>query len=77
MARQVFWAQVAKMQFISARPQVKYVFWDFIILFDLSYSSGKNEVLFVKIGTGVLDLWLKTTSDLVATSPIYLQKLVV
>ena len=33
------------------------IFLDFIILLDLSHYSGENEVLFVKIGARVLNLW--------------------
>ena len=32
-----------------------------MVLVDLSYDSGKNEVLFVKIGAMVLDLQLGTS----------------
>ena len=32
--------------------------WDIIILLDSSYDSKENEVLFVKIGARVLELWL-------------------
>ena len=38
------------------------IFLDFIILLDLSHYSGENEVLFVKIGARVLDLWLDMSS---------------
>ena len=37
-------------------------FKDFIILLDLYYDPEENEVLFVKIGAKVLDLWLDTSS---------------
>ena len=33
-----------------------------MILFDLSYDSWENEVLFVKIEARVLDVWLDTSS---------------
>ena len=33
-------------------------FLDFMILLDSSNDSGENEVLFVKIGARVPDLWL-------------------
>ena len=36
-------------------------FGDAMILVDSSYDSGKNEVLFVKIGAMVLDLQLDTS----------------
>ena len=58
LAGYVFWAQVAQMWFLDPIPQDQDIFWDFIILLYLSYDSGENEVLFVKIGAGVLDLWL-------------------
>ena len=31
-----------------------------MILFDLRYDSVKTEVLFMKIGAWILDLWLDT-----------------
>ena len=34
------------------------MFLDIMVLANLSYDSGKNEVTFVKIGTMVLDLQL-------------------
>ena len=37
-------------------PRLK-KFWNFIMLLDLSCNSWKNEVLFVKIGTRVLQIW--------------------
>ena len=40
------------------------IFWDFIILLDLSYDSGENVVMFVKIGARVPELWLDTSSGL-------------
>ena len=33
-----------------------------MILFDLSYDSSENDVLFVKIEARVLDVWLDTSS---------------
>ena len=53
----VFWAQVVQMQFLSPTPQGQEIFWDLMILFDLSYDSEENEVLFVKNGAMVLELW--------------------
>ena len=41
----------------SQAPRSRH-FCNFMILLDLSYLSLKNEVLFVKIGAMVLDLWL-------------------
>ena len=49
---------------VASRPQAPksifffFFFWDFIILLDCSHNSWENEVLLVKIGTKVLDLWL-------------------
>ena len=60
MARYVFWAQVAQMYFLGPKPQGHKIFWKFIILLDLYNDSWKNEVLFVKIGARVPDLWLNT-----------------
>ena len=51
----IFWTQVAQMWFLGPRPQGQELFWDFIILLNSYYDSGEDEVLFVKIGTGVLD----------------------
>ena len=62
MAGYVFWAQVAQMLVLATRPQDQDIFRDFIILLHISHDSGKNEVLFVKIGTTVLDLWLDMSS---------------
>ena len=61
MAWYVFHVQVAKMYFLSPRPQSLKIFWDFIILLDSSYHSGENEVPFVKVGARVLDLCLDTS----------------
>ena len=33
---------------LGTRPQSQRIFWDFMILMDSFYDSGKNEVLFVK-----------------------------
>ena len=55
MAGYVFWSQVAQVWFLDPRPQDQNIFLDFIILFHSSDDSGKNEVLFVKIGTRFLD----------------------
>ena len=57
MAGYVFWVQAAHMYFLSPRPQDQEIFQDFIILLDSSHNSWKNEVLFVKIGARVLELW--------------------
>ena len=62
MAGYVFCAQVAQMWFLGPRPQDQNIFKDFIVLLHSSDDSGKNEVLFVKIGARVLDLWLDTSS---------------
>ena len=37
-------------------------FFRFKFLLDTSHDSGNNEVLFVKIGTRILGLWLGTSS---------------
>ena len=42
-------------------PRSKFFFKDFIILLDLYYDSGENEILFVKIGARFPDLWLDTS----------------
>ena len=34
------------------------IFYNFMILLDSYYDSAENEVLFVKIGARVPDLWL-------------------
>ena len=47
---------------LGHRHQGDSFFKDFIILLDLYYNPGENEVLFVKIGAKVLDLWLDTSS---------------
>ena len=62
MAWYIFCAQVAQMSFLDHRPQGHCSFYDFIILLDLYYDFGESEVLFVKIGTKVLELWLDTSS---------------
>ena len=45
---------------VVSRPQAQSqdIFWDFMILLDLPHDSWENEVLFVKIGARILDLWL-------------------
>ena len=58
MAGYIFWGQVAQMWFLASRPQDQDIFWDFIILLDLSHESGENKNLFLKIGARVLELWL-------------------
>ena len=48
-----------------SRPQAlkgQKLFLGFITLLDSSHKSGKNEVLFLKIGARVLELWLDTSS---------------
>ena len=47
---------------LASRLQVQEIFQDLIVLFDSTYDSGENEVLFMKIGTRVLDLWLDISS---------------
>ena len=49
---------------VVSRPQTQTqnIFSDFIILLDSSHDSWENEVLFLKIEDGVLDLWLDTSS---------------
>ena len=46
------------MLFLGPRPQGQGIFSDFMILLDLSYDPGENEVLLAKIGARVLDLRL-------------------
>ena len=47
------------MQFlVSPRPQDQIIFKDFMILLDSPFNSTENEVLFVRIGAKVPDLWL-------------------
>ena len=46
------------MLFMGPRLQGQRAFRDFIILLDSYYESGENEVLFVKNGARVPDLWL-------------------
>ena len=62
MAEYVLLTQVLHIYFLDSRPQDQELFWDFIILLDSYHDSWENEVLFVKIGTIVLDLWLDTSS---------------
>ena len=47
-----------QIEFLDPRSQGQEIFWDFIILLDSSHDSWENEVLFVKIGARVLDVWL-------------------
>ena len=60
MARYLFRAKVTQMANLVSSPQTPNSenFGDFVILLDFSYNSGENELLFVKIGARVLDLWL-------------------
>ena len=44
------------------RQEGQSIFWDFIILLDLSYNSEENETLFVKIGARAPQFWLDTSS---------------
>ena len=64
MARYLFRAKVTQMTNLLSSPQTTNSenFGDFVILLDLSYNSGENELLFVKIGARVLDLLLDTSS---------------
>ena len=62
MAGYIFWVQVAQMWFLGSRPQDQDIFWDFIILLYSAHDFGKNEVLFVKTGARILDIWLDTSS---------------
>ena len=50
------------MQFESARPQGQGIFLDFMILLDSCYDFRENEVLSVKIGAKILELWVDTSS---------------
>ena len=58
LARYIFWAQVTQMQFLGLRPQGHEIFWNLIILLHSYNDSGENEVLLVKIGARITDLWL-------------------
>ena len=49
---------MAQMWFVDPRPQGHSIFLDFMILIDSTYDPGESEVLLVKIGDRVLDLWL-------------------
>ena len=49
------------MQFIGPRLQEVKFFWNFMILLDIYYDSGENEVLLVKIGAKVQELRLDTS----------------
>ena len=40
------------------RPQTEGIIWDIMILLNSSYDSGKNEVLFVKTGVVISELWV-------------------
>ena len=42
-----------------------------MILLDLCYDSGENEVLFVKVGARVLDIWLDKSLVPHALGPKY------
>ena len=53
---------VAQMQFLGPKPQGREIFGDLMILLDLSYNAGENEVPFVKIEARVPDLRLNTSS---------------
>ena len=50
-----------KCSFHAPDPKPKAIFQNFMILPDSSYDFGENEVLFVKIGARVLDIWLDTS----------------
>ena len=58
------WPKWPKCSFYAPEPQDQEFFWDFIIVLDSSRDSWENEVLFVKIGTRDMDLWLDTSSGL-------------
>ena len=49
---------MAQMWFVDPRPQGHSIFSDFMILIDSTDDPGESEVLLVKIGDRVLDLWL-------------------
>lgn len=41
------------------RPQTEGIIWDIMILLNSSsYDSGKNEILFVKTGVVISELWV-------------------
>ena len=40
------------------RSQTEGIIWDIMILLNSSYDSGKNEVLFVKTGVVISELWM-------------------
>ena len=46
-------AQVAQYFFLGSRPQGQGIFLNLIILLDLPYDSGRNEIFFVKIKTRI------------------------
>ena len=54
MAGHVFWAQEAQMYFLGPRAQGQNIFWDFIMLQDVSYNSWENVILFLKTEPKVL-----------------------
>ena len=47
-----------QMQFLCPRSQSQIISWDIVILLESSYDSGENELLFMKTGAKVQDLWL-------------------
>ena len=49
---------------IVCRPQTPSSdsFWDFIVLLDSSHDFWENKLLFLKVETRVLELWLDTSS---------------
>ena len=57
MAWYLFWTKVAQMQFPGPRPKGQEIFWDSMILLDLSHDSSENDGLFVKIEAMVLDIY--------------------
>ena len=63
MAWYLFWTKVAQMQFPGPRPKGQEIFWDSMILLDLSHDSSENDGLFVKIEAMILDIWLDTSSE--------------
>ena len=46
-------AQVAQHYFLGSRRPGEGIFLNLIILLDLSYDSGRNEIFFVKIKTRI------------------------
>ena len=63
IAGYVFWAQVTQLYLLGRGPQGEEILWGFMFLLDSSHDFWENEVLFVKIGARVLDLWLDMSSD--------------